>query len=67
MINFFPEGLGGIFQHRVRRRVMPRIRRGLYFMRPPPDYDYLSAKDYHEIDEAKEKNERASILGPPNN
>lgn len=53
MINFFPDGIGGIFQRKVQRRVMPRIRRGLYFMRPPADYDFLAAKNFYDIEENK--------------
>lgn len=53
MVNFLPEGIGGFIQKRIRAKVTPVIRRGLYFMRPPPDYDYLESKDFQEIDNGK--------------
>jgi branched-chain amino acid transport system permease protein len=53
MVYFFPEGIAGMIRSTVRKLFLPKLRRGTYYMRPPPDYDFLSAKDYRDIDEAK--------------
>lgn len=53
MICFLPDGISGLVKKIANHFFEKKIRRGSYYMLPPPDYDIVAAKDYRDIKEQR--------------